>query len=227
MPAAAEMTDEQFIAMIRPHGLGQVATFRQTMTACRDVIARGVPGDFVECGVYKGVEPAIMLREMHADDLCRRRVHLFDCFTGIPEPGPEDAADIRACLTNGDGSFKFGVASCDLEGVRGNLARWVGDVANRAKFHCGLFEQTVPLATEMSAFYQGIAILRLDGDLYRSTQVCLEHLEPLVNPGGYVIIDDYNVVGCRRAVDEYLAAKGLSPTIIPIAGSDGPAYWIK
>jgi O-methyltransferase len=51
-----------------------------------------------------------------------------------------------------------------------------------------------------------IAVLRLDGDWYDSTRLCLEALYPAVPPGGLIIIDDYYAwEGCARAVHEYLA----------------------
>lgn len=53
-------------------------------------------------------------------------------------------------------------------------------------------------------------MLRPDGDWYASTKVCFEHLHDLVEPGGFVIVDNYGAYeGCRRAVDEFLQARGL------------------
>jgi len=53
---------------------------------------------------------------------------------------------------------------------------------------------------------EAIAVLRLDGDWYESTMVCLEKLFPLVKEGGLVIIDDYFAWdGCSRAVHDYLS----------------------
>ena len=68
-------------------------------------------------------------------------------------------------------------------------------------------------------------MLRLDGDWYESTRVCLEHLHDLVVPGGFVIIDDYGYwEGCRRAVDEFLASRrpDFKVTVIPV---DACAVW--
>jgi hypothetical protein len=52
-----------------------------------------------------------------------------------------------------------------------------------------------------------ISLLRLDGDFYESTKTALEALAGNVAPNGVIIFDDYGAfVGCRKAVDEYLAA---------------------
>jgi O-methyltransferase len=74
-------------------------------------------------------------------------------------------------------------------------------------YHVGWFQDAIP------ADHQDIgpiAILRLDGDWYASTKVCLEYLFDKVVKGGIVIIDDYGTYdGCRRAVDEFMKAKDV------------------
>jgi hypothetical protein len=55
-----------------------------------------------------------------------------------------------------------------------------------------------------------LALLRLDGDLYKSTQDALTSLYDKVSPGGYVIVDDYNSWdGCRAAADEFRKQRGI------------------
>ena len=69
----------------------------------------------------------------------------------------------------------------------------------------GLVEDTVP-----SQAPEVIALLRLDTDWYKSTWHELEHLYPRLSVGGVLIIDDYgHWEGARRAVDEFIEAKGL------------------
>ena len=58
-----------------------------------------------------------------------------------------------------------------------------------------------------------IAILRLDGDWYGSTKVCLDNLYNKVVDGGFIIIDDYGCEkwkGCKKAVQEFFAKNRLS-----------------
>ena len=53
-----------------------------------------------------------------------------------------------------------------------------------------------------------IAILRLDMDLYEPTKVALEQLEPLVSPGGVILIDDYYAWdGAAKATDDYFGTE--------------------
>ena len=62
-----------------------------------------------------------------------------------------------------------------------------------------------------------IALLRLDSDWYESTRHELEHLYPLLAPGGVLIIDDYGAwQGARRAVDEWRAAIPAPPLLLRV-----------
>lgn len=74
----------------------------------------------------------------------------------------------------------------------------------------GWFNETLPSFPKSNE----TTLLRLDGDCYDSTMTCLEHLYPLVQKGGLVIIDDYFVWdGCSRAVHDYLSKHQLCDRI--------------
>jgi len=84
----------------------------------------------------------------------------------------------------------------------------------------GWFKDTLPkLGSER------IAVMRLDGDMYESTWQALTYLYPRLSPGGFCIIDDYHLGGCRKAVDEYRANQEI---ISPIVSTEAnPIYWRK
>lgn len=68
--------------------------------------------------------------------------------------------------------------------------------------HRGLFEDTV-------RFTPGdeVALAHLDCDWYGPVKLCLERTAEVLNPGGFMILDDYNDYGgCRKAADQFLAA---------------------
>lgn len=210
--------------IVRPFALCNPPTLLNTVLLAERAIRDEVPGDMAECGVYAGAQPALM-----ADAMMRlepdgaRRVHLFDSFAGIPEAGPRDDESITGCI----GPSKLGrlissgVSVCTLENVRRNMNIWGIDPA-RLVYYKGWFQETVPAAV---GAITKLAVLRLDGDLYESTAVCLKYLHPLVQPGGWVIIDDYALTGCHRAVDEYHKEQGLRPEIFTIDGGGGPVYY--
>jgi hypothetical protein len=43
----------------------------------------------------------------------------------------------------------------------------------------------------------------LDGDIYDSTYIPLKYLWPKLSKGGFLIIDDWNLSGCRKAFYDY------------------------
>jgi O-methyltransferase len=188
-----------------------------------------IPGSFVECGVWKGGAMGVMaLANLHEGAL-RRHLHLFDAFQEICEPdaavdGERALRHVRK-LTGKDGhnSGKLEAVSGvydsfggpgTLEENRQLLEQSIGYPAEFVHYHVGWFQDTVP--AEHHDVGQ-IAILRLDGDWYASTKVCLEYLFDKVVRGGVVIIDDYGTYeGCRRAVDEFMDLKQIQAYLAPI-----------
>lgn len=189
-----------------------------TYDLTRKVVEQNIPGVLVECGVAAGAQIGVMghcLRKMDAN----RTIYGFDSFQGIPLAGPNDneqpgigaidpnrpiPSDLRELLKTS------GVAVHSLDNVQANLVRWK---LNLAQFRLipGWFQDTMPVND-----IDKIALLRLDGDLYESTKVCLERLYPKVQRGGFVIIDDYALKGCNQATKEYWATLKEPPKIIPV-----------
>lgn len=149
-----------------------------------------IAGDFVECGVFGGAQLAAMA---YWDALRPfRKVHGFDTFTGVPASGVEDSG----------WTHPPGISACSLQAVKDHLVEWSLPL-DIFEFHEGQFADTVPKAH----FPNGIALLRLDGDLYQSTKDALGLLK-YVNQGGWVIVDDFALPGCRKAILESELAQG-------------------
>lgn len=107
-----------------------------------------------------------------------------------------------------------------LDDVKEAFARY-GLLDDDINFLPGWFEDTLPQAAER---IDKLAVLRADGDFYKSTQDILHNLYPKISMGGYCIIDDYGCFSeCRRAVDEYRQQHSISA---PIQWVDDEAiYW--
>lgn len=209
-----------FMKAVGGAALCNTPTLWNTYNMARAALA--VPGDFVECGVFCGTQPAIMARVLMESgaEILGRKVHLFDSFQGIPQAGPNDDESITALIGKGDGSLvTTGIDICPANIVRRNLDNW-GLPGGIFVFHEGWFQETVPKVGILP-----IALLRLDGDLYESTKVCLEGLYPRVSKGGWIIVDDYALTGCKKAVHEYLDKMNLRPSILTVEGGGGPVYW--
>ena len=156
----------------------------------------GVPGDFVEAGIWRGGSSIVAKKMLN---------------------GSSDAESTKSkWLENqkqGHNTWVF----APIGEVKENFARYglldeslvfvQGDVATT------LLGEDVPFE---------ISLLRLDTDFYESTLVELEILWPRLVVGGILILDDYgHWDGARRAVDEYFSKANLKPLMIPISGGGG------
>lgn len=179
----------------------------------------GIPGDFVECGVYRGGASMTMALALLAAGGLERDIWLFDTFEGMTAPTEHDirlkdgssAAEKFEALRTGDNSADWCAAS--LDEVADNM-RSTGYPMERIRLIKGPVESTL-----LGDLPERIALLRLDTDWYESTRVEMERLFPRISPGGVLIIDDYNHwAGARRAVDEYLDHRGIKLMFFPIGG---------
>ena len=178
----------------------------------RDVEARGLTGAFVEAGVARGGCAGVMAA-VARDAGGRRLTWLFDSFQGLPEPGPEDGELARRYAAGRLGGRLETIGRCvgPIEVVRELLFERLGLDEQAVRLVPGWFQDTLPARR---AEVGPITLLRLDGDWYASTKVCLEQLYDQVVPGGWVILDDYgHWEGCRRATEEFLAARGLDVSL--------------
>ncbi len=173
--------------------------------AMRHVLDHGIPGDIVECGVWRGgsaMLAAHVLRERGDSD---RRVWLYDTFEGMTAPtekdvDPEGLIDTREIWARSQKGDHNEWCYASLEDVRRNMAS-TGFPDSRTVYVKGKVEETLPKQTP-----DRIALLRLDTDWHASTAAELGHLYPKLSPGGVLLVDDYGQwKGQREAVDEYLA----------------------
>jgi predicted O-methyltransferase YrrM len=193
---------------------------------CRDTLSTGIPGAFVECGVWLGGSAGLMAEAIgHFEKGSHRKLHLFDSFEGLPAPGTEDGEKAAEYWRSTEGSEHVMVHRCVAGAalVRSFLHEYLRIPRERVVFHEGWFHDTLP---RLDPDFGAIAVLRLDGDWYDSTRICFEHLYHRLSPGGVVLLDDYFCwEGCRKATDEFRALKNITEPIVRIDSDSG--YWIK
>ncbi|HRD75902.1 MAG TPA: TylF/MycF/NovP-related O-methyltransferase [Hyphomicrobiaceae bacterium] len=203
-----------FIERIEGHTLVTYDGLMELANEVRFCELNNIEGDFVELGAYKGGCIAMMaLCNMHYGKK-RRMLHAFDSFEGLPQPV---AKDLDAHF---DGIFKLrddqkqgklqsiNAVDAGEEYLNQVVFEKVKYPREFVKIHKGWFQNTVPVAKHE---IDKIAILRLDGDLYDSYMVPLEHLFDKVVPGGFIIIDDWIFTGCREAIKDYFEPRGGIP----------------
>jgi O-methyltransferase len=189
--------------------------------AVRYCEARGVPGDFAECGVWRGGSVLAMILTLQELGHDGRHIHLYDTFEGMTRPSEHDVSrsEGRALAEWEDARLRgerpwpgfFAPDAFSEESVRETLLT-TGYPAERLHFVPGPVEETLPGSAPAE-----LALLRLDTDWYESTRHELEHLYPRLCDGGVLILDDYgHWEGARRAVDEYFASAGRAPLLARI-----------
>ncbi|CRK56509.1 macrocin-O-methyltransferase [Alloactinosynnema sp. L-07] len=175
---------------------------------------RGLGGAVVECGTWKGGMAAAMMQIGGPE----RDYHFYDSFAGLPDATPTDGEDAMTWQAATDDPFYFDNLKTEAEDFR-TLVAAAGFPAERVHVHEGWFSDTVPR-------YDGgpIAVLRLDGDWYDSTMVCLDHLYGHVQEDGIIILDDYDAWdGCSRAVHDFLSRTG-STARLRRSGTTGVSF---
>jgi len=181
--------------------------------AFETVLRDGIPGDLVETGVWRG-GASIFMAGMNAYYNANRRVYVCDSFEGLPPPEPEKwPADA------GDDNHTYTFLAVSLEQVKKNFSAY-DLLSDNVIFVKGYFETSLVAIPDAP-----ISILRLDGDMYGSTMTVLEQLYDRVSGGGFIIIDDWNILKCRQAVVDFIADRRISAQIIPI--DDCSVYWRK
>ena len=172
---------------------------------------------FVECGVAKGGCLAMMKFSSGKNN----KIFGFDSFEGMPDITSEDLSEEynKSNIFTDFGNLSGGIDSVYNTFNKSNLNM------DNIKLIKGFFQNTLEIQENINNVGK-IAVLRLDGDWYESTRICLEKLYDKVIDGGIIIIDDYgHWVGAKKAVDEFrLKNKILSPLI---QTDYTEHYWIK
>lgn len=175
---------------------------KSLMNCVRYVVDNYIPGALLECGVYRGGTAELIIRMLQRLGQ-RREVWMFDTFAGMPKPTEDEV--------------EFGVGpaielwlrlqaegkpwmDADFAEVEDRILS-TGYPEDLIYFRKGMVEDTLP-----DRHLGRLALVRLDTAYYASTKHELEHLYPLLSPGGIVIVDAYGAFsGCRKATDEYRA----------------------
>lgn len=232
------------LALIGGRLAGRAANLMLTAKLTAQVLKERTGGDLVECGVFAGCHPAVMAMSLAAvpgGPLSNpRRVYLLDSFAGIPKGGPRDGPDITALVGqrgDGDKIESSGASVCTEAQVRQHMTEWGVDPAWLC-YRPGWFETTAAkVAREIGikqdpgdgvpGSYGGIALLRIDGDLYDSVTACLTNLWPHVREGGFVVLDDYGLSGARAAIDEFHERVHYEPTYQHLGGDQEHLVWYR
>lgn len=195
------------------HTMSGLDRLSNVQSCTAEVLANGVPGHLLEAGVWRGGIPILMRAILKAYGVTDRIVWAVDSFEGVPDTGPSGHILDQKWALHESNNF----LAVSAETVEDNFRRY-GLWDDQVKLLKGWFEDTLP-----NAPIERLAILRLDGDLHKSTMDILVNLYPKLSVGGYIIIDDYGIESCTVAVDEFREKEAIEAEIRWV--DDTCVYW--
>lgn len=143
-----------------------------------------------------------------------RKIFVADSFAGLPPPNPT--------LYPADANWNLHLQKAlaiSLPEVQSNFARY-DLLDDQVVFIKGFFKDSLPHAP-----VEQLAILRLDGDLYESTMDALNNLYSKLSIGGYVIVDDYHMPCCAKAIHDFRTAMDITDEIHLVQETLPACYW--
>lgn len=221
IPVEACSADQEIVATVK--GSTQNSTYPMTMVSDQQlyaalssiqyIVENSIPGDIVECGVWRGgcsIAMALKLRQLNDE----RKLWLFDTFSGMTEPTINDVhsqtntpafSKYFRTLTSSGSSW----CAASSDEVLNNLRTF--NLLPFFRLVEGDVQQTLALPSNLP---DSISLLRLDTDWYESTLAELNVLYPLVVPSGVILLDDYgHWSGARKAVDQFFAQSSFHPLL--------------
>ena len=170
-----------------------------------------LPGDIVELGVYRGTSLMSWANFLEIRNMGDRQKQVFgfdnfEGFTSMHEKDGKVDASVGKTLSGFNGGA-FAVMLEDAISIY-DQDRFI-PYKPRVKLIKGDIETTVPKFVEDNPGLR-ICLLHFDCDMYQPTKTGLEHLWPLVVPGGVVLFDEYAIrpwEGESAAVDEFFKGR--------------------
>jgi hypothetical protein len=195
---------EAALKKVRPLTMVARESLEELSLQVRAVIASGMQGAVVECGVWCG-GTSFLMAELLKNAGDNRKVWLFDSFEGMPKPEKIDGPAAAAWEKDKYKPWYGDNIPYPLEDVKKNAERL--GLADRTEMVKGWFNNTLmPNRDRIGP----IALLRIDADWHSSVTCCLESLYDQVVPGGFVVLDDYYAFdGCAVAVHEFMGKRHL------------------
>jgi O-methyltransferase len=194
---------QEILSRSRPFTMASRERLYAVYQAVQYIVAAQIPGDVVECGVWRGGASMVAALTLISEGDTSRRVWLYDTFAGMTIPTDSDVhrwagQNARRKWARSERDERNDWCYASLDEVKENLLS-TGYPRDRIEFVKGDVS-----ATLASGGPDLISVLRLDTDWYESTKAELETFYPRLSSKGVLIVDDYGVWdGARRAVDEY------------------------
>jgi O-methyltransferase len=185
---------KRFFDGVEPYTLVPPERCYMLLTLARNAV--NLPGDFAECGVWKGGTALLLARILN--NRTAKTLYLFDSFQGLPEVDREK-----------DPWFQKGHYSAGSVIEVEELLRDYQCIVN---IRSGWIPKT----------FEGLenrhyAFVHIDVDIYQSNLDCCKYFYPRMVSGGMMLFDEYAfaaAAGEKQAVDEFFADKPEIPIML-------------
>jgi len=190
------LEDEKFLAYYKSimdpnnwHSLDRKYTLNQFLK-----LVAHLDGDIAECGAYMGASAQLMCRALEG---ASAKVHLFDSFEGLSEPGSSD----------GD-YWEKGSLKVNEERLHETLKGF----KNYHVYKGWIPERFNEVAEKRFRF------IHIDVDIYEPTYESLVFFYPRLEAGGIILLDDHGFASCpgaKKAADEFFDDKKEQIAMLP------------
>jgi hypothetical protein len=165
--------------------------------ACHSALR--LPGDLVECGVYRGLYSAVMAAALDFAEY-DRTLYLYDTFEGVPDAySTAEERDSVNPFYNMENAFEL---------VTERFAPYA---------NVRIVQGVVPDSFETAA-PEAISFLHLDMNAAEAEIAALDHLYERIVPGGIILLDDYGRYENRGLYDahrKWFAVRGYMILELP------------
>lgn len=204
--AAKRIAADESADALLDSGDGQLAYLERLQHECAQSSlirlledALKLPGDIVECGVYRGASLR-RIAKTALDIAPDKTVFGLDSFEGFPTDGiTEDDTGFMRSAERLKGKFR------DADDAPSRIKHFDRTFGTKIELRQGYFEATLPTIVDRS-----FCFVHIDCDTYAGHVEVLNALYDRLVPGGYIVFDDYNAdawPGATKAVDEFFAAR--------------------
>lgn len=164
-------------------------------------MSRKIPGEIVECGVFKGASLIRFAMFQKLFGAQPKKVIGFDVFDKFPEAQFSEDKIWRERIIQEIGEYSI---------PKDRLMKVLKhkDI-NFVELVKGDIVKTVPAYLNSHPELK-ISLLNLDADFYEPSVIILDHFYPRLAKGGVLIVDDYKrIPGETKAVDDYFKDQNI------------------
>lgn len=169
--------------------------------------ASKLEGDFVECGVNKGMFSSCIMTYLQWDSL-GKTFYLMDTFRGLDERFISEADREAGVLEMSKGRLESGFYVSTVESVKANFLEWK---------NVRIIEGAIP-ETLQECKTEKIAYLHLDMNCSAPEVAAADYFWDRLVPGALILMDDYAYHGSRNeklGMDAFAQEKGLRIAALP------------